>query len=79
MLKWLYRVGMLIIILSSIMIIIPFAQWEICRSAVQELDPHGVGYRHCSYFIGRIEVALLLLGNVLVLTSYLLKMTIKTR
>ena len=70
MLKWSYTTGMLIIFISSFMIVVPFSQWEIGLPRVPKLDSHGIGYWHYSYHSSRLAIALLFLGNVLVVISY---------
>jgi len=77
MLKWLNRVGLLMIFISSFMIIVPFLQIELCQSQVPELDSQGVGYRHCFYLSSRLSIVLLLFGNVLVVVSYVLRKLLK--
>lgn len=40
---------------------------------VSDIDSSGVGYSHCSYVSSRLEIYTLLMGNVLVVLSYIIE------
>lgn len=73
MLAWIKRVGWLTIILSSAMIIIPYAQWYLCQAKPIDVDQSGVGFRHCSYSTNDIAVIFLLTGNIMVISSFIIE------
>lgn len=69
---WIVRLGLLLVFLSSGMIIVPFFQWQLCQSNAQ-IDPQGVGFTHCMYYRGNIEIVLLLVGNILTILGFVLR------
>ena len=57
--------GLMIIVASSIVLAYPVIQYEVCR-----LNLWNAELVQCSYFIGRTETLVLLLGNFLFLVGY---------
>lgn len=73
MLNWIKRIGLLIIVVSSAVIIVSYAQWYFCQAKPLTLDSAGVGVKHCSYVTGGIEVIFLAVGYMLLIGSILIE------
>ena len=69
---WVRRVGLIIMIASSIVIGFPIIQYEICNLNLG-VEHKVISVNHCSYFVGRVEILLLVFGNILFGIGYSLE------
>jgi len=69
---WVRRVGLVIMVVSSIFISLPIVQYEICSLNLGAND-EIVSVKHCYYDISRVGILVLLFGNILFGIGYYLE------
>ena len=73
-----HRVGLVIMVASSIVISLPIIQYEICSLGLGAKE-EVVSVKHCSYLIDPVVILVLLFGNILFGIGYFLERLRKHR
>jgi len=69
---WVRRVGLMIMIVSSVVIGLPIVQYEVCGLNLG-LKHDVVSVKHCSYVISHTAILVLVFGNILFVVAYLMQ------
>ena len=75
---WIRRVGLVIMVVSSIVISLPIIKYEICSLDLGAKD-EIVSVKHCSYLKDPVVILVLLFGNILFGIGYFLERLRKHR